>query len=91
MTEGDRKQHGGMTGGPRAGGSRRPCVLTINGGSSSLKFAVFAASEPLDRVLTGRVERVGRGARGWSSAMRTADGGRIARSRPRTRPRPPAW
>jgi acetate kinase len=38
---------------------RRSCVLTLNGGSSSLKFAVFAAGDPIERVLAGRVERVG--------------------------------
>jgi hypothetical protein len=49
-------------GGPVASsGSERRCVLTINGGSSSLKFAVFAADGSLDRVLTGCVERVGHG------------------------------
>jgi acetate kinase len=36
-----------------------PCVLTINGGSSSLKFAVFTLSQPLVRVASGRVERIG--------------------------------
>jgi acetate kinase len=46
---------------PRPGGSPRPCVLTINGGSSSLKFAVFAADGPTERIFSGRVERVGRG------------------------------
>ena len=75
MTERDQEQHGGVTGGPpEAGGSRRPCVLTINGGSSSLKFAVFAASESLDRVLTGRVERVGQGES--RLVVSAADGGR---------------
>ena len=75
MTERDREQHGGVTGGrPEAGGSQRPCVLTINGGSSSLKFAVFAASESLDRVLTGRVERVGQGQS--RLVVSAADGGR---------------
>jgi acetate kinase len=60
--EGDQEQRRGSTGGPLgAGGPRRRCVLTINGGSSSLKFAVFEASGSLERVLTGRVERVGRG------------------------------
>ena len=44
-----------------AGGSPRPYILTINGGSSSLKFAVFGAAEPIERVLSGRVERVGLG------------------------------
>jgi acetate kinase len=37
------------------------CVLTINGGSSSLKFAVFAMADSSQRVFSGRVERVGRG------------------------------
>ena len=58
--EGDRKHHGGFTGGPLpAGGSRRPCVLTINGGSSSLKFAVFAAAGPA-RTGPLRARRAGR-------------------------------
>jgi acetate kinase len=35
-------------------------ILTINAGSSSLKFAVYAATEPLRRVLSGRVEKLGR-------------------------------
>jgi acetate kinase len=34
--------------------------LTINGGSSSLKFAVFAADGALAREVSGRVERIGR-------------------------------
>ena len=34
---------------------RGPYVLTINGGSSSLKFAVFAAADPLKRIFAGRV------------------------------------
>ena len=33
-------------------------ILTINGGSSSIKFALFDA-EPLRRVLKGRIERIG--------------------------------
>jgi acetate kinase len=35
--------------------------LTINGGSSSLKFAVFEAADSIERLLSGRVERIGRG------------------------------
>jgi acetate kinase len=54
-----------------AAGARRPCVLTINGGSSSLKFAVFAADGPIERLLSGRVERVGRG--GSRLIVRDAD------------------
>ena len=34
-------------------------VLTINGGSSSIKFALYAASEPLIRMLWGAVDRIG--------------------------------
>jgi len=36
-----------------------PCILTINGGSSSIKFAVYQASEPLKRTLYGTVDRIG--------------------------------
>jgi acetate kinase len=36
-----------------------PRILTINGGSSSIKFAVFEAIEPLDRILDGGIERIG--------------------------------
>jgi acetate kinase len=37
----------------------RPFILTINGGSSSLKFALFALTDGLERLLLGRVERIG--------------------------------
>jgi acetate kinase len=43
------------------GVGRLEFVLTINGGSSSLKFAVFRITTPTDRVLSGRVERIGAG------------------------------
>ena len=36
-------------------------VLTINGGSSSLKFALFDRSDPPSRLASGRVERIGSG------------------------------
>ena len=36
-----------------------PGILTINGGSSSIKFALFEASEPLRRILGGGIERIG--------------------------------
>jgi acetate kinase len=36
-----------------------PNVLTINGGSSSIRFAVFTAGQPLRRRLQGKMERVG--------------------------------
>jgi acetate kinase len=36
-------------------------ILTINGGSSSIKFAVYAAEEPLKRRLNGAIDRIGIG------------------------------
>jgi acetate kinase len=56
-----------------AGGAPRSHVLTLNGGSSSLKFAVFAVAGPRARVLSGRVERVGLG--GSRLVVNDADGG----------------
>ncbi len=40
-------------------GPANACILTINGGSSSIKFALFKAGEPLRRVLDGSIERIG--------------------------------
>jgi len=37
----------------------RPRILTINGGSSSIKFALFEAGESLRRILEGGIERIG--------------------------------
>jgi acetate kinase len=36
-----------------------PNVLTINGGSSSIRFAIFEASRPPRRLLQGKMERIG--------------------------------
>jgi acetate kinase len=36
-----------------------PLILTINGGSSSIKFAMFVADNPLRRILEGEMERIG--------------------------------
>ena len=35
------------------------CVLTINGGSSSIRFAVYEAGETLRRLLAGKIDRIG--------------------------------
>ena len=35
------------------------CVLTVNGGSSSIKFALFETGGSLRRVLSGEIERIG--------------------------------
>ena len=36
-----------------------PRILTINGGSSSIKFALFEAGDSLARILEGSIERIG--------------------------------
>jgi acetate kinase len=36
-----------------------PCVLTINGGSSSIRFAVYEAGTTLARRLDGKIDRIG--------------------------------
>jgi propionate kinase len=36
-----------------------PRILTINGGSSSIKFALFEAGDSLRRILEGEIERIG--------------------------------
>ena len=41
-------------------GSQRPIrILTINGGSSSIKLALFEADHSLRRILEGKIERIG--------------------------------
>jgi acetate kinase len=37
----------------------KPHILTINGGSSSIKFALFEAGDPLARILEGALDRIG--------------------------------
>ncbi len=39
--------------------SNKASVLTINGGSSSIKFALYEVGEPLKRGLHGKVDRIG--------------------------------
>lgn len=39
--------------------SASPCVLTINGGSSSIRFAVYESGETLRRRLAGKIDRIG--------------------------------
>jgi acetate kinase len=40
-------------------GKTDACILTINGGSSSIKFALFEAGDSLQRILEGKIERIG--------------------------------
>lgn len=37
----------------------RPRILTLNGGSSSIKFTLFEVGEPLFQVLECEIERIG--------------------------------
>jgi acetate kinase len=37
----------------------KPRILTVNGGSSSIKFALFEVGESLRRILQGGIERIG--------------------------------
>ena len=37
----------------------KPLILTINGGSSSIKFALFEAGHSLQRLLAGGIDRIG--------------------------------
>jgi acetate kinase len=39
----------------------KPMLLTINGGSSSIKFALFDSVGAMHRVLSGSIDRIGRG------------------------------
>jgi acetate kinase len=36
-----------------------PHILTVNGGSSSIKFALFQTGDPLQRILQGGIDRIG--------------------------------
>jgi acetate kinase len=53
---------------------RRSLILTINGGSSSLKFALFERIDSLPRLLSGRVERIGMDVARWG--VKWSDSGR---------------
>src|ERR1022692_5341928 len=37
----------------------KPHILTINGGSSSIRFALFEAGDSLRRIIKGAIERIG--------------------------------
>jgi len=36
-----------------------PYILTINGGSSSIKFSLFLAEQPPRQIVTGKIDRIG--------------------------------
>lgn len=35
------------------------CILTINGGSSSIKFSLYRIKEPLEQLVSGAIEKIG--------------------------------
>jgi acetate kinase len=45
----------------RADADALPCVLSVNGGSSSIKFALYQCGHELIRLLGGQIERIGKG------------------------------
>jgi acetate kinase len=50
----------------------RPNILTINGGSSSIKFALYQIEKPLKRGLYGKIDRIGLS--GTNLTFHNADG-----------------
>jgi acetate kinase len=54
-------------------------ILTINGGSSSIKFALFSAGDATARILSGQIERIGSASS--SLSVKDADG-QSSNSRP---------
>ena len=62
-----------MTGSRNSMKPKHTGILTVNGGSSSIKFALFEASGSLRRILTGRIEGVGLPQGGF--AVHSADTG----------------
>ena len=53
-------QASGVTQAKAVEASRESCsLLTINGGSSSIRFALYEEGEPLRRLLDGKVDRIG--------------------------------
>jgi len=47
-------------------------VLTLNGGSSSIKFALYQIGEPLERRFRGKIDRIGLG--GTNLTLHDPDG-----------------
>jgi acetate kinase len=56
------------------------CILTINGGSSSIRFAVYEASATPRRLLDGKIDRVGMS--GANLVVNSAGGPPVSRTLP---------
>ena len=52
----------------------KPIILTINGGSSSIKFALFEAGDSLKQILEGAIDRIGNSkSTMWVKGLKEAD------------------
>jgi acetate kinase len=58
--------------------SAKPHILTINGGSSSIRFALYQAGEVLERRLYGKIDRIGLS--GTNLAFKDSTGKSLERS-----------
>ncbi|CAN5128348.1 hypothetical protein BH11BAC6_BH11BAC6_06660 [soil metagenome] len=38
---------------------KEECILSINGGSSSIKFSLYKIKEPLEQLFNGEIENIG--------------------------------
>ncbi len=38
---------------------KEECILSINGGSSSIKFSLYKIKEPLEQLFNGQIENIG--------------------------------
>ena len=54
-----------------------PCLLAINGGSSSIRFAVYEAGAAPQRRLSGTIDRVGEGSASLTVDDQTGKGPRL--------------
>ncbi len=66
---------GAQTGPALVGNPPGSRILTINGGSSSLKFALFEPTDPVVRLAAGRIDRIGRADSRWITTP--VGGGRV--------------
>jgi acetate kinase len=64
---------GDETESPSIASLERDEILTINGGSSSLKFALYERTDPAARLVSGRVDRIGLDHARW--ILTRTDGG----------------
>ena len=62
--------------------TRNRCVLTINSGSSSIKFALYREDSPATQLLSGKIERIGLP----RAVLTVHDGGKKSDPRPLAAP-----